>query len=114
MSKRENKLLVADIIQCFRLILKYTEGMNYEDFLNSQITCDAVVRNFEIIGEAAKISSPEFRSDNPKVPWRDFTDFRNKLIHHYFGVYWDIVWDVIQNEIPAYLDFLETIEEIEP
>lgn len=84
--------------------------MGYKDFLNSKITIDAVVRNFEICGEASNyISNNFFKHLHPQVEWRKLSDFRNRLIHHYFGVNHDIVWDIVITEVPAYIDFLESI-----
>lgn len=109
MSKRDNALLVDDIINSFKAIQQYTKGMSYEDFLNNQMCIDAVIRNFEIIGEAVNFISPDFKSAHPQIEWQKFTDFRNRLIHHYFGINYEIVWEVIENEIDEYLNFFETL-----
>lgn len=110
MPKRENYLLVGDLIECFTNILDYTKGISFDDFIDDKKTKDAVVRNFEIIGEASKLLTEEFKSDNPQVEWRLMTGFRNKLIHEYFGIDYDAVWKIIQEEAQEHLDFLETIE----
>lgn len=109
MSKRDDLLLIDDILTAFRAILQYTRGMNYDDFLNNQMCIDAVVRNFEIIGEAANYVSDEFKITHPQIEWRKLIDFRNRLIHHYFGISYEIVWEVVENEIGEYLDFLESL-----
>ena len=82
--------------------------MSYEDFTNSKITIDAVIRNFEICGEASNYISNDFKNMHPKIEWRKLSDFRNRLIHHYFGVSNDIVWDIIKTEVPAYIKFLQS------
>ncbi len=110
MSKREDILLKDDIVSSLKAILTYTKGMKYEDFLESQITIDAVLRNFEVIGEAANYISTEFKLEHPQIEWRKLTDFRNRLIHHYFGISYNIVWEVIIKEVVDYLDFIETID----
>jgi len=74
--------------------------MAYEDFLLDDKTQDAVVRNIEILGEAAKLLSDETKRNYPDIPWKDITGTRDKLIHDYFGVNIDIVWDIAKNEIP--------------
>jgi uncharacterized protein with HEPN domain len=62
---------------------------------------DAVVRNLEIVGEAAKRVSPDLRKRAPGVPWREMAGMRDKLVHDYFGVDLDLVWDVVATELPA-------------
>lgn len=109
MSKRDNLLLVDDIVVSFQAILKYTNGMTYPDFINNQMCIDAVIRNFEIIGEAANFISKDFKELHPEIEWRKLTDFRNRLIHHYFGVSYDIVWEIISSELTDYLTYLEDI-----
>jgi uncharacterized protein with HEPN domain len=109
MPKRDDLLLKDDILDCFKNILQYTQNHNYESFVNSQITIDAVIRNFEVIGEAANYISEEFKINSPEIEWRKLTDFRNKLIHHYFGINYEIVWEVIQKEVVNYIEFLEII-----
>jgi len=84
--------------------------MSYDDFVDSQITVDAVIRNFKIVGEASNMLGEEFKLENPQVEWQKLTDFRNRLIHHSFGIRYDIVWDVINKEVFDYLDFLETTQ----
>ena len=106
MSKRSEILLLNDIIQGIENIFEYTENMSFEDFNNDNKTKDAVVRNFEIIGEAAKLISDDTRNKFPLVEWRELNDFRNKLIHEYFGVDYEIVWDVIRNELPTISVFI--------
>ena len=109
MSKRNDLLSVDDILQSLYSISEYTSGLSYDDFLNSKITIDAVIRNFEICGEASNYISDDFKMGHPQIEWRKLTDFRNRLIHHYFGVSHDIVWDVITSEVPGYIDYLESI-----
>jgi uncharacterized protein with HEPN domain len=70
---------------------------------------DAVVRNLEIIGEAVKGLSPDFRTKHRAVKWRDITGMRDRLIHHYTGVNWSIVWDVIQAKLPELKNSLASL-----
>lgn len=109
MSKRDDFLLVDDILEALSSVSEYTAGMNYNDFCKSKITIDAVIRNFEICGEASNYISDNFKLSHPQIHWRKLTDFRNRLIHHYFGVSTEIVWDIVVNEVPAYIKFLEAI-----
>lgn len=99
MSKRDSRLLIKDILEAIDRILDYTEGMNFESFESDQKTVDAVVRNFEVIGEATKQISTDFKSNHEEIPWQDLSDFRNRLIHEYFGVDLTIVWDIISHDL---------------
>ncbi len=75
--------------------------MNYEDFLSDHKTQDAVVRNIEIIGEAARSLPADFTERHTEVPWGEIVAMRNVIVHQYFGILPDVVWDVIKNELPA-------------
>lgn len=109
MPKRDDVLLLKDIAECGKNIIKYTSGVTYEDFTANQMMVDAVIRNLEVIGEAANILSDEIKGENPEVEWKQMTRFRNLLIHFYFGVDHEIVWDVIKNNLEANLDFIDQI-----
>jgi len=100
MSERTDRDFVSDIQEAIRRIGDYTSGMRYETFLADTKTQDAVIRNLEIIGEAAKNLSEELRAKRPDIPWKGMSGIRDKLIHHYFGVNLDIIWQVVTNELP--------------
>jgi uncharacterized protein with HEPN domain len=102
MSKRDTILLLDDMLQSAYKIRNYSAGLQYESFLNDDKTMDAVVRNFEIIGEAANKIDPNFRSKNPVIEWKRIRGFRNRIVHDYFGVDYEIIWSIIEN----YLDIL--------
>ena len=109
MSKREDELLANDILEAFKKIKRFVGSYNYNEFIDDAMCVDAVVRNFEIIGEASNYLSVEFKSDNPQVEWRKLIDFRNVLIHNYFGVNYEILWDIIKNQVDDHIDFIENI-----
>ena len=97
---RHSKLRVHDILDAIDRILTYVNGMQYQDFLADRKTQDAVARNIEIIGEAARSLEEPFRDKHPQIPWEEIIGMRNVMIHQYFGILPDVVWDVIQNELP--------------
>jgi uncharacterized protein with HEPN domain len=101
MSERTDELLINDIFDSINAIINYTSDINEDDFLIDRKTQDAVSRNFSIIGEAASRLSESFKQSHTSVNWREIKDFRNKLIHDYFGVNPDIVWNIIQNDLPV-------------
>lgn len=78
----------------------HTEGFDYAAFLRDTKTQDAVIRNIEIIGEAAKRLSAEFRKAHGDIRWPEIAGMRDRLVHNYFGVNWEIVWDVVRTKLP--------------
>jgi len=109
MSKRGNVEWLSDIKEAIRRISLYIEKMSYEEFLEDIKTQDAIVRNLEIIGEAAKNISRDFKKKYRQLPWKDLAIVRDKLIHHYFGVNYDIVWEIAKEEIPKIILQIEEI-----
>ena len=107
MSERQTREFLLDMLEAARRILAYTEGMDYQAFLRDFKTQDAVVRNLEVLGEAAKNIPDKFRSKNPSLPWKAMAGTRDRLIHHYFGVNMDIVWDIVQMELPGVIEEVE-------
>ncbi len=100
MSNREDKSLLEDILEALNRIEMFTASMDYKDFLDDFKTQDAVVRNLEILGEATKLISQPLTQQYPNVPWSHAARLRDRLIHHYFGVNLDIVWDILTNDLP--------------
>lgn len=107
---RDDTVYLAHIIDAVRQILLYTEGMDYDGFSGTRMVQDAVIRQFEIIGEAAKNMSAEFRSHHSHVPWKDLAGFRDKLIHQYFGVDLATVWRSVEADIPILLADLTELQ----
>ena len=87
--------------------------MNFNDFTNDEKTIDAVVRNFEIIGEAANRVPDNFKLDHPEIEWRRMTGLRNRIIHEYFGVDYTTIWKIKEENIPELVDFIQqAIDEL--
>ncbi len=110
MSKRDNQLLILDRLVAAKRIKSYTEDYNYQDFIENQKTLDAVVHNFEIIGEASSRVDPDFQASNPQIPQNQLKGYRNRLIHEYFGVDYDIVWEIIIEDLDSLIEELEKLQ----
>ncbi|MBP7410669.1 MAG: DUF86 domain-containing protein [Methanoculleus sp.] len=104
-------LLCGDIAEAIERILSYTSEMTYSEFISDIRTQDAVIRNLEILGEAIKSLPPRFTERHPEIPWRFIAGMRDKLIHHYFGVSLEIVWETARSDIPALREWLKKLEE---
>jgi len=100
MAKRGDKLYLRDILNSIKKIEKYVYKLSYKEFSKNLMIIDAVVRNFEIIGEATKNLSKEIKFSHPEVPWKEIAGMRNKVIHEYFGVNLKIVWKTINERLP--------------
>ncbi len=109
MSKREDTVLLKDIIESGDKIFRYTFGMTFNEFSNDEKTVDAVIRNFEIIGEAANRLSEGFKEKNIAVDWHRIRGFRNRIVHDYAGVDLTIVWNIIEEFLPKVLDLIKKI-----
>lgn len=92
-------------------VRSFIEGESYESFLESRMLQNAVMRSFEVVGEAAWRVGPEFREAHPDVPWRSMSDFRNKLIHDYFGLDLEVIWKTATEDAPALLEKVESLIE---
>jgi len=103
MSRRDRNILLNDILESLKKIKKYTDGMTFEDFLKDDKTIDACVRNFEIIGEVSSKIDEDFKLLHPEIEWNRMKGLRNRLIHDYSGIDYELVWIVISE----YLDDLE-------
>lgn len=99
-KKRDYSLFIDDILDSIRKIERYTESKTFEGFSQDEMAVDAVIRNFEIIGEAARNIPEEIKGKYPFVEWKEMLGFRNVLIHDYFGIEVESVWDTVQNNIP--------------
>jgi uncharacterized protein with HEPN domain len=103
MSERGVPELIEDIIEAVKRIHEYAGNMDYAGFLKDKKTQDAIVRNLEIIGEAAKRVPSAFKTRHHLIPWKRMAGFRDVLIHHYFGINPEVVWAVAIDNLPQLL-----------
>lgn len=106
MSKRDNALLIGDMVESAQKIMFYTKDMGFNDFENDSKTVDAVIRNFEIIGEAANRLDEEYKTENPEIEWDHLRGFRNRIVHEYFGIDLEIIWQIIEDDLPNLIEAL--------
>ena len=114
--KKDSRVYLAHILECARKIERYTKG-GEKEFHSDTMLQDAVVRNFEVIGEAAKRVPEAYRKAHSQVPWRLMAGFRDVLIHAYEGIDLNRVWQIVRHDLPAVKDAIEKIlpplEELE-
>jgi len=111
MSERQLQDYLLDMLEAARRIVSYIENASFEQFQEDYKTQDAVLRNLEVLGEAAKNIPEEFRNEYPDLPWGEMARTRDRLIHHYFGVNLDVVWGISELELPGVIEQLEMILE---
>jgi uncharacterized protein with HEPN domain len=100
MKGKTHRLFVEDILESMDKIQRYTKGLTYEGFVKDEMVVDAVIRNIEIIGEAARNIPEDVREKYPDVPWRRMIGLRNIAVHEYFGVDLSIVWEITTKNLP--------------
>ena len=99
MSKRDVRLFLQDMLNAIDKAERFVAGKTFEDFENDELLIDAVTRNLEVIGEAAKQISPAFRAQAPEIDWVRIVGFRNIAIHAYFAVDIEIVWTIVSQQL---------------
>ena len=106
---RDHSLFLEDIETSCRKIISFVEGYTFDEFLRDEKTFDAVVRNLEVIGEAVKHLSADFREHHPSTDWRAIAGMRDILAHVYFALDLEVLWNVIQVEVPQLLTSVQEI-----
>jgi uncharacterized protein with HEPN domain len=112
-EERSYKMFLEDIQIAMNRIAEYIEGYDFMLFKKDYRTVDAVIRNFEIIGEASKNLKEEIKEKYPDVPWKEMYYLRNRVSHEYFGVDYDIIWDIATNYLPENKKQIDHIIAIE-
>ncbi|HUC02268.1 MAG TPA: DUF86 domain-containing protein [Candidatus Paceibacterota bacterium] len=102
-----DKLYLQHIVEAIKKIRQYTGGISVEDFKKDALIQDGVVRQLEIIGEAARVMSEETKKKYPEIPWYNISGMRNRLIHEYFQVDIDAVWKTVTEDLGALLQKFE-------
>jgi len=108
-KNRHFKLYLEDIELSMTRILEYVDGFDFLKFKQSYMTVDAVIRNFEIIGEAAKNLPDEVKDKYQEIPWRKMYGLRNLISHEYFGIDYEMIWEIISSDLPRNLADLQKI-----
>lgn len=106
---RNYKIQLEDMLEAAGRIVKYVGGMSENEFYSDTKTFDAVIRNLEVIGEAAKNIPADVKDKTLDIEWKKIAGLRDILIHEYFGIDEEIVWDVVKNKIP---DLIESLKKL--
>lgn len=109
MEENKNSVYLLHILEAIESIEEYLKCFDYEAFLKDKKTVDATVRELEIMGEAASNLSDDFKKKHSEIPLRDITDMRNVLIHEYFGVNKEIVWNTCKMDLPKLKEIIKTL-----
>lgn len=107
--KRDYKLYLQDILSALESIENFLEGISFEQFKKDDKTTSAVIRKFEVIGEATKQIPDEIRQKYSQIPWREMAGMRDRLIHFYFGVDYKLVWETIKKRLPEIKQLIKEI-----
>lgn len=110
---KHNTVYLKHIVDEISFLLESTEDLNYDSFTESEMYTRAFSRSFEIIGEAVKNLSESFREEHSDIEWKKMAGIRDKIIHHYFSVDYEIIWDAIKNKLPAIKEKIQLILEQE-
>ncbi len=110
---KTDEVLIKHIIDEIEFLRHQTQNLEFEDIIGDEILKRAIPRSIEIIGEATKNISPQLKEKYQDIEWKKIAGMRDKLIHEYFGINWDIIWDVIINKLPEMETSIKIIKEKE-
>ena len=110
---RNYNLYIEDMLTSMQRIEEYIGEMEFRDFNMNYLIVDAIIRNFEIIGEASKNITPEIKDKYPEIPWKKMYGLRNLIGHEYFGIDYEMIWEISKNNLPQNSIDLKNILEKE-
>ena len=110
---KHNKVYLKHILDEVDFIINEIKDLSYDSFVESELYTRAFSRSIEIIGEAVKNLSQDFREEHSDIEWKKISGMRDKIIHHYFNVDYDLIWDVIKNKLPAIRVKIQKVLEAE-
>ncbi len=106
---RDYRLFLEDILNCGLSIQRYAAGLDFDQFVSNRMAYDAILRNVELIGEAAKNVPPDIRARYPEVEWREIAGLRDVVAHEYFGLQDETLWDIVSHEVPVLVEQVRKI-----
>ena len=109
MPKRNDQLLLEDIAEAIDDIMNFTHDLTYEEFAADKKTFNAVIRSLTVIGEAANRLSTEITAPHNEIEWQKVVAFRNRLVHEYFGIDYEMVWEIIKNYLTTLKKYVQKI-----
>jgi len=109
MTKHSDTVYLRHILDAIRQIETYLHGASYEVLCENRMLQDAVIRQLEIVGEASRNVSEEFRTDHPNIPWPEIIGMRHKIVHDYFGVDLRTIWDTVKADLPPVKEWVFSI-----
>ena len=101
MSRRPVDLLIEDVWEAIEKIERYVSGLDHDAFVKDEKTVDSVVRNLEIIGEATNRLPADFKAKHPQIEWRKIVGLRHRIVHDYFGIDLEIIWEITQKDLQS-------------
>jgi len=107
--KRDYKLFIKDILECINKIENFVGEMSFDEFMKDEKTKSAVIRELEVMGEATKNIPKSIRDKYKNLPWSQIAKTRDKIIHFYFGVDYEVIWEVVKKRLPEIKAVIERI-----
>lgn len=106
---RRDETLLLDMLIASRKIARFAEGLTQDGLASNEMAASAIMREFQVVGEAARMVSEEGRASYSQIPWKAISGLRNRLVHEYFNIDFDILWQTIHDDIPTLIAQLEAL-----